>query len=138
MFTKFITASLGVSAMFALSACATMELSGIPITSVSSTGNVMQGEITPRTDFTSSFALTEEETGVVCQGQTGANGQGNMSCTDGRNYEIHIPDYPGFNGSYVATYDQNGSLVGANDATELVAVGYGDDSDIGLLTGMLP
>lgn len=138
MFTKFIAYSLGGATMLALAACATMELSGIPITSVSTSGSVMQGEITPRTDFTSSFTLTEQGTGVVCQGETAPSGVGNMSCTDGRNYEIHIPDYPGFNGSYVANYDADGELVGTNEATELVAIGYGNDADVNRLTSMLP
>ena len=135
---KKIKRFLPVTGVIALTACGAMSLSDIPITVVTSDGYVLSGMITPRMDYTSSFVMTLEQSSVICQGETGANGAGGLSCSNGFWFEIQIPDYPSTNGSYVAGYDAAGNLVGDNQATRFVAIGYGNEANTAALQGILP
>lgn len=111
-----VVLALGVGLV---SACA-VPLSPIPMTSVSTSGEVMRGFLTPNMGFSSQFSLAAEDGSRTCDGTTRSDGTGAMTCSDGRSYTISVPrpPYGRFHGSYV---EQLGE--------ERVAVGWGNRAD---------
>ena len=111
-----------------LAGCGGMGGDGIPMSTVSTSGEIMTGTINPvmnPLNPTSTFALTSN-TGTDCVGETDGRGQGEMRCTDGRTFDIAIPNYPSFSGQYTAVY-----------SGETVAIGWGNQSALGSLSRLL-
>lgn len=110
-----------------LSACSG-ELSAVPMASVSSSGEVMRGTLVPAMDFSGRFSLVSADGSRRCEGTTNSDGSGVMTCSDGSSYTLAIPrpPYGRFNGAYVDQFDN-----------ETVAVGWGDQADVDVLSDLL-
>ncbi len=120
---------VGVMALGLLLAGCSGTLAPIPMTSVSSSGVVLQGTLVPSMDFSGTFALASADGLVTCQGSTASSGQGTISCSDGQSASMTIPKppYGRMNGSYVDNFPWGN-----------VAVGWGSQADIAGLTALLP
>ena len=124
----FNTLGIAMSLGLFLAGC-TGALAPIPMTSVSSSGVVLQGTLVPSMDFSGTFALASADGLITCEGETASSGLGNINCSDGQSASMTIPKppYGRMNGSYVDTFPWG-----------TVAVGWGNEADVAGLTALLP
>ena len=104
-------------------------LAPLPMVTVSSSGIVLQGTLTPSMDFSGTFSLASIDGTVTCQGRTASTGKGSMTCSDGQTADLSIPKppYGRFNGAYVDTFPWGKA-----------AVGWGKYANADSLRAMLP
>ena len=127
LFPVSTKATLLIGGSLLVAACS-FDLPQVPMASVSSSGQVMRGNLMPSTDFSGQFSLATEDGSLTCEGTTQRDGTGVMTCSDNSSYELAIPrpPYGRFNGSYVDEFDD-----------EFVAVGWGDQADVAILQALL-
>ena len=127
--------AIASTALLALAACGggmEMDQTGtmrMPITTITMlpTGEeyLLQGYIYPLTNFGANFEM-ETPDGTTCTGSTSPRGQGSMTCSDGLEVTMSIPEdrYGRPSGSYF--YAPTGT-----------AVGWGNESDPAIVRAIL-
>ena len=99
---------VGLGFCLVLAGCGGVDLSPLPLLSVSTDGVVMRGTLSLQKDFTGTVALNADGSDLSCRGLLGADGAGILRCTDGQDIPIAIPrpPYGETSGSIIQKYPE--------------------------------